>query len=160
MITDQIINGLFYLLAALTFVQPNAGRMYAGFVFITMTLVHDIFLSDLYGTLYYFSAGACDLLIMILIAGIRPIPKMVLKLHMLCIISCLSNLFGWAIWFSFYPPFLYNVLFVFIYLYALYVFIKRDSSDVGDFTLDSWISCFRFYFSPRVFYFNKHKGKI
>lgn len=159
MIYDAITY-LFYALLIVAFIQPNAPRFFAAVSFVTVTLSHELLLSDLDGLKYYGSAALFDLAIIILTSGINPVPKMVLSLHKICIASILVNLLGWVIWFFYFPPLIYDLAFVVIYAWALYVFIKRDSLNVGGYSLGSWATCFRFNRSAWVSYFNKHKGEI
>lgn len=156
----EAITYLFYALLIVAFIQPNAPRLFAAVSFVTITLLHEILLSDLDGLQYYGSAALFDLGIIIITSGINPVPKMVLSLHKICIASILVNLLGWVIWFFYFPPFLYDLAFVGVYAWALYIFIKRDWLNVGGYTMDSWASCFRFNRITWDNYFSKYKGEI
>lgn len=151
------------LLAAIfvvAFTQPNAPRSFAAFVFVGITLSHELLLSDYDGLFYYGSAALFDLSIIIAISGIRPVPEMVLSLHRICLVSILANFLGWALWFSYFPPLIYDAAFVSIYVWALITLIKRSGRDVGGYTLDSWDTCFRFNRSARPGYHTHDEGKI
>lgn len=159
MIYDAITY-LFYALMAVAFIQPNAPRLFAAALFVSITLTHELFLSDLDGLMYYGSAALFDLAIIVLTSGINPVPRMVLSLHRVCIASIIINLVGWALWFFYFPPLFYDLSFVALYAWALWVFIRRDRADVGGYSLASWASCFRFDRSPWLSYLNKYKGEI
>lgn len=145
------------VLAALT--QPTAPRLFAAFIFVGVTLSHDFLLSDLDGFAYYGSAALFDLCIIAATSGINPIPRTVITLHKICLVSMMANLFGWILWFSYFPPDVYNAILMATYTWALITLIIRGRADVGSFTIDSWATCFRFADCARGGYFHKYKGE-
>lgn len=157
---DDMITNIIYILSAVSFLQPNAQRFFAAIVFSVITLSHDFFMSQYDGFLYYGSAALFDLFIIIITSGINPVPKMVIHLHIICMISILLNLMGWALWFFYYPPLIYNSLFIVIYLWSLVVLLRRDKDDVGGYTMDSILSCFRFNRGTWTMYLYKYLRKI
>lgn len=159
MIYDAITT-LFVGMCIVAFIQPNAPRFFAAVIFVSITLLHELFLSHYDGLLYYGSAALFDLAIIILTSGINPVPRMVLSLHRICIVSILVNLLGWVIWFFYLPPLTYDLAFVVLYAWALITLINRNGLDVGGYTLDSWATCFRFNRNTWGLYLNKHGGKV
>lgn len=155
----MIISVLLAALALAALTQPTAPRLFAALIFVGVTLSHEFILSDLDGFAYYGSAALFDLCIIAATSGINPIPRMVITLHKICLISMGANLFGWILWFSYFPPDAYNALFSAIYLWALITLIIRGRVDVGGFTSDSWATCFRFADYTRRGYFLKYKGE-
>lgn len=158
--TIDALTWLFYALTVVAFIQPNAPRFFAAVLFVSITLTHEIFLSHLDGLMYYGSAALLDLAIIVLTSGINPVPRMVLSLHRVCIASIVLNLAGWVLWFFYFPPLLYDLAFVTLYAWALWIFTKRDRADVGGYTLGSWASCFRFDRSAWAIHLIKHGGKV
>lgn len=158
----MITTLLIYAIAIVAFIQPNAPRLFAAVIFIGVMLLHELFLSGYTGLMYYGSAALFDLAIIIIISGINPVPKMVLRLHNVCIVSIFANLAGWILWFFYYPPLIYDAAFVAIYLWALITLIKRDGLHgmVGGYTVDSWATCFRFNRRAWVIHFNKDTGPL
>lgn len=154
------LTWLFCALAVVALIQPNAPRFFAAVVFVGAILLHARFLSHLDGLQYYGSAALFDLLIIVLTSGVNPVPQMVLSLHRLCIVSILANAAGWALWFFYFPPLAYDVAFVGIYAWALFILIERDGANVGGYTLGSWASCFRFNRSSWAVHLNKYGGEI
>lgn len=140
----ETITLLIYAIIIVSFIQPNAPRLFAGVIFTSITLLHESLLSSYEGFRYYGSAALFDLAIIILTSGINPVPKMVIMLHRICIISIFANLAGWVLWFFYYPPFSYDAFFALIYAWTLITLIKRSGLDVGGYTMDSCVSCFRF----------------
>lgn len=138
-----MISILLMMIAASCLVQPNAPRLFAAVVFSGLTLMHEFSLSHLEGLEYYGSAALVDLGIMIAVSGISPTPAMVINLQRVCIVSIITNFLGWVMWLTYLPPIAYNYAYVFIYIVAFAVLIKRDKGDVGGFAMDSWGSCFR-----------------
>lgn len=159
MIADAITYLIYALLVA-TLTQPNAPRLFAAVTFVGVILLHELAFSSLDGLMYYGSAALLDLLIVVITSGINPVPKMVLSLQRLCLFSILLNLLGWVLWLLYLPPWPYDLAFVAVYAWALYILIRRDRADVGGFTMAGWVSCFRFDRSARAVHFNQHGEKI
>lgn len=150
---------MFLLLMVAVFLQPNAPRFYAAVCFLAITLSHEGIAGHLTGLAYYGSAALFDLLIIILTAGINPVPRMVLWLHRVCMVSIVANGIGWVMWYAYWPPYAYDATFIVIYLWALVTLLERDAADdMGGFTADSWASCFRFSVNPRAECFRKYGG--
>jgi hypothetical protein len=158
--TATAITILFYAVAVAACFQPNAPRLFAALIFVAFALLHEWLLADATGLRYYSSAALFDLAIIVLTSGIRPLPKMVLHLHIVCMVSVLANFGGFWLWYSFHPSIVYNLTFVAIYAWALFVLIKRTDRDVGGYALDSWRTCFRFDWDPWFVRRIKNKGPI
>ena len=137
----DLTSFLLYAIAFSACFQPTAQRLYGALVFVSFTLLHEQLLSDLSGWAYYGSAALFDLVIITILSGIRPAVKMVYQLELISLLSILLNFIGWTTWYLYLPPIAYDVGFVLLYSWALYALIKRDT-DVGDYTLTSWRSCF------------------
>jgi len=159
MIYDTITL-LIYAVVIVSFIQPNAPRFFAAIIFTSITLLHELLFSSYDGLQYYGSAALFDLAVIVFTSGINPVPKMVLSLHRICIVSIFANLTGWVLWFFYYPPLVYDVTFIAIYTWTLIILVKRSGLDVGGYTMDSWNTCFRFNRRSWVSYSYKYKGKI
>lgn len=133
-------------------VQPNAERLFAAIIFVGATILHEVAAVNFDGLIYYGSAALLDLVIMILISGIVPTPRMVIKLNLICLVSIIINMVGWVVWLNYLPPTAYNIAFMALYAWTLAVLLKRDKCDVGGFTLDRWYSCIRFDQRARLSY--------
>lgn len=136
-----MLTALFGLLALSALIQPNAPRLLAVVAFVGLTIAHDALASGIDGFWYYGSAAILDVGIIILTSGIRPLPRMVVTLHRICMASVMMNFLGWLMWFFYLPPTLYDFAFLMLYSCALITFIKKDHADVGGFEVDSWRSC-------------------
>lgn len=158
--SEIAVTTLIFLIIVTAFFQPSAPRLFAALSFVGITALHELFFSDYEGLQYYGSAALFDLAIIILTSGINPVPKMVLSLHKICIVSIVANLLGWIMWFLYYPPMIYDLAFVAIYAWTLITLIKRNGLNVGGYTMDSWASCFRFNRSAWYLYLNKNAGQI
>lgn len=154
------ITYLMYALIVVAVFQPNAPRLFAAVLFVSIISLHELLLSDLDGLQYYGSAALFDLLIIVLTSGINPVPQMVLSLHRICFVSILANMAGWVIWFFYFPPLIYDLAFVAINVWTLIIFIRRDGENVGGYSMDSWASCFRFNRVTWLNYYHKHGGKV
>jgi len=134
----NIITGLLTIMCVVALIQPNMSRLFGAVIFAGLTLLHDLCLSDLDGLAYYGSAALTDSAIIILTSGIFPIPVMVVRLHYICLISILVNAAGWVMWMAYLPPTIYDIAFIVVYLCVIITMIRKDTSDVGGYSLDSW----------------------
>lgn len=140
--------------------QPNAPRLFAAFVFVGANVFHYIYLSELDGMLYYGIAALVDLAMVILTSGIRPIPRMVLTLHKIALVSIAANMYGFILWFNYLPPTTYDSAFILIYLWLLLTLIRKGGKRVGGFTISSWTTCFNFNHSSRRVSGDKNQKEI
>jgi len=122
------------------FNQRNATRFYAAAVYLFVAMVHELAFKDVDGPQYYGIAAMADLLIMILTSQINPMPRMVVNLHRLCLISIIANGIGWLMWFFYLPPDFYNGIFIVLYAWAIIILCERDHAGVDEFRADSWIN--------------------
>jgi len=154
-----VITCLLIALVIASLRQPNAPRFLAAVAFVGMTLAHEFFFSGSEGAMYYGTAAAFDLAMIAMTSKINPIPKMVLNLHKVCLMSIVVNFAGWVMWFLYLPPTLYDASFVVVYTLAVVALFSRGREDVGDFALDSWYSCFLLNRSSWANNSHKHQGK-
>ena len=111
------------------------------FIFVGVTVCHELLFADLDGLAYYGSAALFDLAIIIITSAIRPVPRLVVRLHRICIVSILLNLVGWTLWTLYYPPILYDAAFFLVYAWAIITLTGRDGpNDMGGYTLVSRIA--------------------
>lgn len=147
------------LLALASAFQPNAGRLLAACIFSTLTILYGGISSGLVGSEYYIGAAMTDLVILILISGVYPMPSLVGRLQAVCIASIVLNFLGWSMWFFYLPPLAYDWAFIGLYVYAVYALVKRDHDDVvGRGSVHSWFSRLRIYPRPRNNHTTKNEG--
>ena len=154
----MILTILLCIIAFLSITQPTAPRLFAALIFIILVFLHDLFLSDLDGFKYYATCALNNLLVIILTAGINPIPKMVIRLHVVCLIAALLNMIGYILWYNYYSSDAYDISFLVIYMYTAFIFIDRDIEHVGGFASSKWRACFHFHHSSMFHYLRKNKG--
>ena len=154
------VTALIVAIITVSFFQPTAPRFFAAAIFVGVTATHELIFSGLVGLQYYGSAALFDLAIIILTSGIHPVPKMVLTLHKICMVSIVANLGGWVLWARYYPPLLYDLSFLGIYAWTLITLIGRTKADVGGFAVGDWVSCVRFNRSAWILRLNRNSGKI
>ena len=121
------------------FRQLNAPRLYAALAYILVNTSCEFFFADT-DVYYYGIAAMADLLIMILTSQIRPMPKMVINLHRLCLASIVGNGIGWIMWYSYMPPDIYNYFFMALYIWAIFILCERNHAGVDEFRADSWFN--------------------
>ena len=124
--------------------QPNAPRFYSALIISIMYQIHAVFFWDADAFLYYGSAGLVELGAVFILAFVSNPPKMTIDLLKINLAFVFVNLFGYLLWFFYYPPLIYNVLCAVLYTLTLITFILRGREDVGNFAMHSWRSCFRF----------------
>lgn len=124
--------------------QPSAPRFYSALVISVMYQIHSLFFWGADAFLYYGSAGLLELVAVFILAFVSNPPKMTIDLLKINLAFVFVNLFGYLLWFFYYPPLIYNVLCAVLYTLILITFILRDKKDVGNFAVHSWRSCFRF----------------
>jgi hypothetical protein len=149
---SELTTFLLIVLPLAAIIQPNAQRLFAAVIFVGITLLHEVFLSHTTGLMYYGSAAMFALAVIILTSGIRPVPKLVMRIHMICVTAIGLNFIGFILWFNYIDPALYNFSFVLLYLWALVTLIRKDKTDVGSFSLDSWRTCFHYNNLPGMGY--------
>lgn len=154
----MILTALLAAIAVIMLLQPTAPRFFAVAVFLGATLFHDLALSGLDGFWYYGSAAALDFAIIVATSGVYPVPRLVVCMHQICMVSMVANLGGWLLWLAYFPPIVYDTVFIGIYTWALWIFVDEDGDNVGAYTMDSWASCFRFSHSPWLHNFTRNKG--
>lgn len=138
--------------------QPNAPRFYASCIVSLIPAIHEMYFKELDGFLYYFSVALFDFLIVIILSGINPLPKMVLRLQLISLAFIVVQFTGFALWFFYFPHVYYNVMSTILFSLALLTLISRDKEHVGSFAVDSWRSCFRFNLSALLLCNIKYKG--
>ncbi len=125
----MIVDIALIALSAAALAQPTSTRRLIGAAFLMITLVHEWKFSDLEGIQYFGSAALFDLAIIMLLSGIRPVPKLVLYLQGICVASILTNLMGWVAWVLYLELDVYNDAMGVLYLCAIVALLHRDRAD-------------------------------
>lgn len=155
----MILTAVLIVLVLAAFTQPNAGRMLAACIFSSLTILYGGISAGLVGSEYYIGAAVTDLLILILVSGIYPMPRLVGRLQAICVVSIVLNFLGWSMWFFYLPPFAYDWAFIGLYVYAVYALIARDHDDVvGRGPIHSWFPRLRVYSRPRGIRTTENEG--
>lgn len=137
----MIISALFCVLCALLFIQRGSSRIYCAVIFLAFTMIHQLFLASIDGWSYYASSALFDLAVIGLLHNISPVTKLAINLQRISLLSMLTNAIGYALWFFYLDPALYNTMFIGIYSLAIFALIERDGAyDVGFY---SWYSGIR-----------------
>lgn len=137
----MIISMLFCVLCALLFYQRGSSRIYCAAIFLSFTIIHQLLLSGIDGWSYYASSALFDLAVIGLLSNVSPITKLAINLQRISLLSMLTNAIGYALWFFYLDPALYNTMFIGIYSIAIFALMNRDGAyDVGFY---SWYSSLR-----------------
>ena len=157
----MMVTTLLCLILLASVWQPSPQRLFAALVTSVALLCRDWGYAHADGLLYYGSAAAIDLLIIAALSRIRPIPKMALRLQVICAASITLNLAGFAAWWQYHPPTLYNTASIALYSWILITMVRRGSADdVGVYAPSSRNSSYNFPFSTCVFLDKENGGSI
>lgn len=138
--------------------QQNAQRLYASAVFCFIGYAHEYFMYDFDGIFYYGSASVFAVVAAMMLGLISHPCKMIVRLQFILLGFEIVNFIGWLMWYAYLSSLMYNALCAVLFALALITLILRDKQDVGGFSMDSWISCFRFNgFTMRNFSFTNEK---
>ena len=156
----DVTTVLLVLVFAASLWQPTIPRLYGALVTSVFTTWHYWGYFDMSGLAYYGSAALIDLAIVLALSGIDPVPRMVVRLQFLAILSVVLNLIGWIMWRAYAGPELYNFAYCLFYLAILVTLLRRgETDDVGGYRVSDWHSCFRFSINNRAFLGVRNSGK-
>jgi hypothetical protein len=154
----MIVDVLLLLLGFAVLAQPDIYRYAAAATFACLSLVYNGISGALDGAWYYIGAALVDLTALWVLAQIKPVPLLAIRLQYLCLASIVLNFIGWAMWFAYLEPALYDTAFIALYLVALYVLLKKDQADeLGGFTVCSGLS--RIRVGPRSRHRNRNENR-
>lgn len=141
MLLSAVLAGLI----AAAFLQPTATRFFAAVVFVLVAWTHELAFAHLEGFVYYASAAAGALAVILATSFLADPPRTVLTLHRICLASIVLNFAGWLLWRAYLPPDPYNTAMLGVFIWALITFISRDKQDAmgGDTTLGRWLASVR-----------------
>ena len=126
--------------------QPNILRMFAAMTFILIAVIHDYIAIkyEVKGDAYYAYAAISELIVIVLISGISPLPKMVLRLQQLCLLSIWLNFAGFVLYNMYVPGIYYEIAFELLYLAVIILFINMDKSERRRNANNRLSNCFRY----------------
>jgi len=134
-------------------------RVYVAIPLTVLNIFHDLISPNLGDTAYYVAAGVVDVFAMIDLTKIRPIPKIIVQLHLICFVSILVNFAGWIIYMLWLPPEIYDAACVIVYMGLFIVLIQRGGCvDVGCYSVGSWFIGFWRNNYTRLCDLFKHEG--
>lgn len=109
-------------------VQLTIERFFVASIYIYgNVLVHELLFSGLDGLPYYWSAALMDLVTITLLSSVCFIDKLKWQVIIICMISMIINAGGWLVWFLGMEPMVYNLSFVMLNAYTIYLLISGDS---------------------------------
>lgn len=109
--------------------QPTRERLYAAAVFAQVTFYHDALFGDLESWWYYVSAGAADVLVMILLLPVSDRDRLAYQLTMLSGMSMTLNALGIFTWYHEELMEPYRWAFVTLYAWAIITMLTRHGDD-------------------------------
>ena len=139
----MIVNYLILALGVAALTQPTAARRKVASVFIAATLLHCVIGEYIAGGAYYISAAVLDSAIITITANFKETSQITRDIHRICLASIVLNASGWVMYMLYISPVSYNLFFIFLYLWAIMVLMKRNKRYAGDITMDAWAYYFR-----------------
>lgn len=109
--------------------QPTRERLYAAAVFAQVTFGHDVVFGELESWWYYVSAGAADVLVMILLLPVSDRDRLAYQLTMLSWISLCLNALGVFVWYHEELMEPYRWAFIALYARAIITMLARHGDD-------------------------------
>lgn len=136
--------------ASLVLIQTENRRTFAACVYVFFNVIaHDLIFGK-YGGLMYFGTGALFDLFAILIISKFALPsKLAFHLTIICLISIVLNIIGWAMWLTYMEPTLYTLGFIALNIYTLICLIQKEPSHGRHKGNNSRISFILSYFNRR-----------
>lgn len=122
-------NSLIFALVAVTFglIFYRRRDFYPCAVFSVITLSHLMLdkALNMGGNTYYFTAAFFDYLVVTILNRLKP-TGLACELQKIAYISITVNFLGWLVWFFYLPPLAYDLAHTIIYLYTVYVVLRRE----------------------------------
>lgn len=114
------MSAIFYIaFSIVSLIEKRKTNKIAIYTYVVLNFLHFLFFSDLRGDTYYLTASFFDFTIFICLSAIRGQTAWILQLT--SIVSLFVNLFGFIIWFLYWPPTAYNWAMLALYGVALYL---------------------------------------
>lgn len=95
-------------------------------VFALVSGFHCVAMSGLEGFWYFFSAGACDVLVVGYAAYFAKATRLSDALMNICVISFFANIYGWILWTNYLPVETYNYTITALYLIAIFSLLSKE----------------------------------
>ena len=122
----HFISFLIIALVVFSFLQKGRARQVAAILFSCMGFAFHWYSlpASVDGFHYYAGAALWSLLFIILMLGLKPLPKLGLRLAILCGASILMNIF-WYFWPWYLPQIMYDLFYVAFYGIALFLITRK-----------------------------------
>lgn len=123
------VTVLITMLLVVVLLQPTRDRLYTAAIFAQVTFFHDALLGDIDSGWYYASAGAADVLIMILLLPVSHRCETAYRITHVAFVSMILNVLGWFLWYNFYEPTVYDASFIVLYVTAIITLLTRHGDN-------------------------------
>lgn len=148
-----------FLIIGSLFFQPSQSRLFTGGVFIFILMLHELLFGQAEGLMYYASASLFYVGIIILTAAASRVTRLVLDIHKICLASIFINALGWALWFFYFPPAIYNIAYIGLHCWAIYALMQRTRRKENGFRTDWGSVNFCFNADSWNKYLPRYKGQ-
>lgn len=120
-------------------------------------LLHELLFSNFTGLMYYGSSALFYVAIIMLTAPAAPVTRLVLDIHKICLGSILVNAAGWLLWYFYYPPTIFDLIYFGLHGWVIYALLKQTRVKSRDFKRDWGDINLRFLPDGRTEYLPKYK---
>lgn len=127
----MIVSILAIAVILAAFLQPSKTRRRTALCFVLPLIVSELTYSYVTGQLYYFYASLIAIFISFLLQFASSPTRFALNLQLICIVSIVLNVFGWAIYRLKFQPDIYNNAFIILYAITLLLMIFGRRARVG-----------------------------
>ncbi len=142
---DTLILVQMVIIGLCIVVQSSWPRRIVAAIFASTILAHDWMFHSLFNDLfwYYVSAGAFDLVVIMTISNMRCVPRLGLDIQIVSIVSMTYNFIGLILYIAGHGSIVYYSFYAVLYSWAIFVLLRGEPEDAGNYAMDSRISAFR-----------------
>ena len=132
-----MIDFLTLMIVGIALLQPTRERMAVALIFASFTFVHNTFLYELEGLMYYATDALFYLLIILAISSIDKPSRLSVDLQKISIAAVALDYFGWCIYMLYIPPTGYNAAFMALYAWSIIILLRGEPEDARNTEMDS-----------------------
>lgn len=141
-----MLNILLSILFFLIFSQHDRNRTTVVAVFALEKIfcqlyfvISDILFVRPVGGYYYLPMALMDFLTIFILSNLSFVNNLIVDLQRICLVSICANLIAWTCWQLYIDhAIVYNAFYIFMYVFAIYLIIRKDIKNDGDRRIDLW----------------------
>ena len=131
-----MIDFLTLVIVGIALLQPTTDRKIVAMIFASLTFIHNEFLYGLEGLLYYDTDALFYIIIISAIGFVNSKSQLIDDLQKISIAAVALDYFGWFIWMAYMPPTGYNVAFMALYAWTIFILLRGEPKHDGSTEMD------------------------